>query len=214
MTEEMTNNPVDNTPPIDSNDAAWVTILSTLPVNQVKQIMSDIEVVFRLNPFYYFDSWEKQDNRYQAKYRNLSNNQTIEQTFHAEENGNELTITYENGLKSKTIVRVEPGENGSKITLIDDYSGMSEAERKQHAEMADRSLQKWGEAIFSHLNRIRRWSWIPGWRSYMRRIWIPLNPSGRRVVWMLYIITLAEFAFILLLVAIWAIEQTGTPAGL
>lgn len=196
-------------PPIDSSDAAWVTIKSVLPVNQVKQIMSDVEVVFRLNPFYYIDSWDKQNEKTSIKFRNMSNNQAVEQSFMTSNTDNELTISYEGGIKTRTIIRVEQDGDGSRILLIDDYSGMSDTEREQHAEKADRSLQKWGEAIFTHLQRIKKWSWLPGWQFYMRRIWMPMNPSGRRVLWMLYIITLAEFAFILLLVGIWAIEQSG-----
>ncbi len=206
MTELATHS---EKPPIDSKDAAWVTIKSVLPASQVKQLMSDVEAVFRLNPFYYFDAWDRQYDKTSIKLRNLSNNQAVEQSFVVDNAEEDLTISYEGGIKTRTIIRVEADNGGSRITLIDDYSGMSDAEREQHAEKADRSLQKWGEAIYTYLERIKKWSWIPGWRLYMRRIWIPMNPSGRRIVWILYIITLAEFAFILLLVGIWVLEQSG-----
>ena len=35
----------------------------------------------------------------------------------------------------------------------------------------------------------------PAWRWYMRRVWVPMKPSARRIVWLLYLITVVEFSF-------------------
>lgn len=211
----MTNNHNKNSnPPIDSGDAAWVSVTTTLPVEQVRQICADIEVIMRLNPYYFFDSWQQQGDSYEVKYRNQSNNQEIQQSFTVNSDTNELEVIYENSIKNKTVLRIERRDNGTQLTLIDDYSHLGAQEREQRSHEADKSLQAWGESIYTYFERLTKWSWIPGWRTYMRRVWIPMKPSARRVVWFLYLITLAEFAFFLLILAIWVVEQARGPAGI
>ncbi|MBE9516625.1 MAG: hypothetical protein IME93_06570 [Proteobacteria bacterium] len=207
MTE--TNN---SAPPIDSGDAAWVTIKSELTTDQVMRVASDIEVIFRLNPYYYIESWEAQGDSFKVNYKNNSNNQTVEQSFTVTRKPNELEINYENDIKNKTVLKIEPDGSGSVLTLIDDYSHLTGAEREQRSDEADKSQQKWGEAIYTYLARIKKWSWLPGWQTYMRRVWMPMNPSGRRVVFMLSVIAIAQFAFFILILGVWVLESARGPA--
>jgi hypothetical protein len=55
--------------------------------------------------------------------------------------------------------------------------------------------------------RLQRYSRVPGWRWYIRRLWIPMKPSARRIVWLLAIISLVEFAFFCFVLLIWVVEQ-------
>ena len=55
--------------------------------------------------------------------------------------------------------------------------------------------------------RLKRYSRLPGWRWYIRRVWIPMKPSGRRIVWLLALISLVEFAFFCFVLLIWVIEK-------
>ena len=71
----------------------------------------------------------------------------------------------------------------------------------------DKSLTAWAEALRLYFLRLRRWSWLPGWRWYIRRVWMPMKPSARRIVWFIYLITVAEFFFFLFVLLIFLIER-------
>lgn len=58
-----------------------------------------------------------------------------------------------------------------------------------------------------HLKSELNWSWLPLWRWSMQRVWQPMKPSARRITYWIVLITLAEMALVLLLVAILVIEQ-------
>ena len=58
-----------------------------------------------------------------------------------------------------------------------------------------------------YFKRMKRWSWLPGWRWYIHRVWVPMKPSARRIVWLLYLITVAEFFFFLFVLLIFVLEQ-------
>ena len=65
----------------------------------------------------------------------------------------------------------------------------------------------WAEALRIYFLRLKRWSWLPGWRWYLRRVWVPMKPSSRRIVWLVYLITIAEFFFFLFVMLIYVLEQ-------
>ena len=65
----------------------------------------------------------------------------------------------------------------------------------------------WGQAIFDYLRRHQRWAWIAPWRWYMRRVWVPMKPSARRIVWLLILITMVEFLFFVFVALIWWLEH-------
>jgi hypothetical protein len=91
--------------------------------------------------------------------------------------------------------------------IVDDYEGLPEAERAARLAEVDKSLLAWGRALRKYFLRLARWSWVPGWRWYLRRVWIPMRPMARRIVWLIWIVTLLEFAFFLFLILILVIEQ-------
>jgi hypothetical protein len=168
----------------------------------------DPEMLFRLNPYYYFQSWEKLGpNRYRAEFENQSNNQKLSiELERADDPAPGFTVYYQGSLKRRTLFIPEPASQGSRLTVIDDYADVPREEREQRVAEVDKSLLAWGEALRVYFLRQKRWSWIPGWRWYMRRVWAPMKPSSRRIVWLLYLITVAEFFFFLFVLLIWWVE--------
>lgn len=197
-------------PPVASSDAAWVSLPTPLAVPVLEELCRDVEAVFRLNPFYYFKSWTQTGpNDYTLEFENQSNQTHNTVHIQVKPATDGITVAYDQGLKKRTIFSFEPTADGSKLTVIDDYESIPESERAQRLLEVDRSLQAWGEALRLYFLRQKRWAWLPGWRWYMRRVWIPMKPSARRIVWMLYLITAAEFAFFMLIILVWWSEHRG-----
>lgn len=197
-------------PPVASNDAAWINLPTPLALPVLQELCRDIEAVFRLNPYYYFESWTKTGSaNYALEFENQSNQTKHTVNIQVTTAADGFTVSYDQGLKKRTIFSLEATTDGSKLTVTDDYEGAPEPERAQRLLEVDRSLQAWGEALRLYFMRQKRWAWLPGWRWYMRRVWIPMKPSARRIVWMLYLITAAEFAFFVLLILIWWSESRG-----
>ena len=195
--------------PIASSDAVWVSLVVPQPPASVMQQWRDVEVMLRLNPYYYFKSWTRTGpTTYRAEFENQSNQTQNTRVIESHEGpGPELTLHYDSGLKRRTVLSVEAVMGGSRLTITDDYEGIPETERQQRLPEVDKSLKAWGESLRLYFVRLQRWSWLPGWRWYIRRLWIPMKPSARRVVWWIYLITVAEFFFFLFVVLIFTIEQ-------
>jgi hypothetical protein len=191
-----------------SEDSAWVTVPTPWPVDELRGFCGDLEMLFRLNPYYYFERWETLGpDRFRAQFENQSNKQKL--SVEIERNAGPdagFTVLYQGSLKRRTLFVPEPATQGSQLTVIDDYAGLSHEEREQRMAEVDKSLLAWGEALRVYFLRLKRWSWIPGWRWYMRRVWAPMKPSSRRIVWLLYLITVAEFFFFLFVLLIWWVE--------
>ncbi len=206
----MADNPLSTaTPPVASRDAAWVTIPVPQDADTLARLCRDIEAVLRTNPYLYFSDWKQTGpSAYHAEFENQSNQQKVSVDFEVVPGpGRGLTINYASGIKKRTIFTIEPAATGSTLTIADDYEGLTDAERAARAGEADKSLHAWGVALRAYLLRLKRWSWLPGWRWYIRRVWIPMKPSARRIVWLLYLITLVEFLFFLFVLLIYLIEQ-------
>ena len=188
-----------------SSDAAWVSLQTTLPATALLELCRDIEAIFRINPHYYFKSWRKTGpSAHALEFENQSNQTNNSVNIEVGATTAEgFTVSYDQGIKKRTVFCIEPTPQGGKLTVTDDYESIPEAERAQRLLEVDRSLQAWGEALQRYFLRQKRWSWLPGWRWYIRRVWIPMKPSARRIVWMLYLITAAEFAFFVLVILIW-----------
>lgn len=211
MTETPTTAPA-APPPLDINlqDAAWVRVPTTLAPEALSALLADTAVLLRLNPYYYFKTWRQvAPDRLEVAFENQSNNQSLTTGITATPGpGSGMTLAYDTGLKRRTFFSVETTDGGSTLVITDDYGGWTEEERKQRENEIDKSLLAWGEAFRVYLLRIQRYSRIPGWRWYMRRVWMPMKPSARRIVWLLYLITVVEFAFFLFVLLIWVIEKS------
>lgn len=199
------------TPPVATRDAAWVTVPVPQNVGALAQYCRDIEALFRVNPYFYFSVWKQTGPAaYHAEFENQSNQQKLAldlEVVPGPEQG--FSVNYAVGLKRRTIFTIEPADQGSRLTLTDDYEGLSAEERAARTAEVDKSLHAWGVALRTYFVRLKRWSWLPGWRWYLRRVWIPMKPSARRIVWLLYLITVVEFFFFLFVLLIYLIEKNN-----
>lgn len=195
--------------PTDSKDIAWVSVPALQSPDELAVLCRNIETLFRINPYYYFSTWtETGPGVYRAEFDNQSNQQHISVDFDVVAEANRcLAVKYRNGLKKKTYFRIEAFGEGSRLIVADDYEGLTAEERQARLSEVDKSLQAWGESLRLYFHRVRRWSWLPGWRWYIRRFWLPMKPSSRRIVWLLYLITAVEFLFFLFVLLIYLIEQ-------
>lgn len=195
--------------PISSSDAAWVTIPAPQSAVELRKLCRDIEAIYRVNPYLYFKSWRQTGpDEYHAEFRNESNKQELAVDLRVRpEPDNGFAVEYAQGLKRRTVFTIEAADGGSRLTITDDYEGLPDAERERRAGEVDRSLRAWGEGLRVYFLRFRRYGWVPGWRWYIRRLWVPMKPSARRIVWLLWLITVVEFAFFLFVLLIYVLEQ-------
>jgi hypothetical protein len=196
--------------PTDSHDVAWAAVPARQSPEELAALCGDVEVLFRVNPYLYFSAWRQiGPSSHHAEFENQSNGQKLSLDLDATPGpGRGVTVEYRQGLKRRTYFTIEPFERGSRLLITDDYEALPAAERESRLAEVDKSLAAWGEALRVYFLRQRRWSWLPGWRWYMRRVWVPMKPSQRRIVWLIYLITAAEFFFFLFVLLIWVIEHS------
>ena len=169
----------------------------------------DVEAIFRVNPYWYFENWAQTGPAtYHAEFENQSIPLRVTIDFDVTPGpGQGYTVNYRQGIKKRTVFTIEPFAHGSRLTITDDYECPPDPERSGRIQEVDRSLSAWGEALRRYFIRYRRWSWVPGWRWYMHRLWLPMKPSARRIVWLLYLISLVEFLFFVFVALIWWLEH-------
>ncbi|MDH5391755.1 MAG: hypothetical protein OEY11_01090 [Gammaproteobacteria bacterium] len=195
--------------PTDSKDAAWVSFKSAMETQLLIDFCQDINRLFRINPYLEFENWQRcGDNCYQLSARNLSNDPpvNINNTLQVMPLHDGVKISYNEGLKSSTTFKIEVADEGSKVTIIEDYEALDEDERQSRLHEVDKSLTKWAEDIQMYLQRWKRWSWFAPWRWYMKKVWQPMKPAARRITYMLLWISLVEVVVIGLGVAIYFVE--------
>lgn len=195
--------------PNAADDAAWATINTPLSVQELEIFCQDIERLFRINPMLEFNAWETlSDDQYRMAVKNISHEDPFEvdTTITVEQKEGGITLHYSNGIKKKTVLKIEPSEYGSKLTITDSYDDLPEEERQSRMNEVDKSLINWADYLQRFLITWKKWSKFALWRWYMRRIWQPMKPTGRRVTYMLLWITLVEIALITLGVGIYLSE--------
>ncbi len=197
--------------PIAGDNAAWASINTPLKVDELKTFCQDIERLFRINPMLEFHQWENlADDQYRMSVKNISRGVPfeLETELRVENHSQSIIIHYSSGLKNKTILKFEPSEQGSKLTIIDDYSGLSKEESQNRINEVDRSLVTWVNYLQRFMIMWRRWSRFSLWRWYMRGVWQPMKPAGRRITYILLWISVVEVALIALGVAIYLVEYS------
>lgn len=199
----------DMTGPLAMEDAAWASIQTPLSVGALIEFCADVERLMRINPMLEFSRWENED---ECVYFISGRNSSQEIPFDFETN---FTVTklidgyqiaYDSGIKSSTELKIEASDSGSKLTIIDRYDRLPVEQREQHLAEVDKSITTWAEYIQRYILMWQRWSRFGLWRWYMRRIWQPMKPSGRRITYMLLWISVVEIALILLGVGIYFAE--------
>lgn len=189
---------------------AWVAVPCHQSPEVLRRHLDDPEALLRINPYLIFKRWEKTGpDRYRAEFHNETNQLDFQGEIDVEKRTDGVLILHlRKGLKQRIFFSIEAALNGSQLIVVDDYEGPSEAERESRKSEVDRSLVAWGEALRRYFVRQRRYGWLPGWRRYMRRVWLPMKPSYRRILWLVWLFTLFDTAIIALGFAIWFIEYS------
>ena len=189
-------------------DAAWVTIETPLTADALLAFCrQDVERLFRINSQLRFEEWRQvAENEHRVRLRNLVSGRDLETGMLVEPLADGLCVTYDNGLKTATTFRVVGQDSGARLVVTDDYSGTPATERQARTDEVDRSLVQWGHDLHRYLARWNRWSRHGLWRWYMARVWQPMTPLARRVVFLLLVITAMEFAVFLMVLAIFVLE--------
>ena len=190
-------------------DSVWASFNTPLSADALKKFCSDIERLFRINPMLEFRQWQAiEKNRVHLQCVNSSQKQPIEvdveMRINEVENGYE--IEYLNGIKTNTRFEIEPTEQGSKLTITENYRELSESERPEKLNEVDKSIVIWANYLQRYLTTWQRWSRFALWRWYICKVWQPMKPSGRRITYMLLWITGFEIALISLGFVIYYLE--------
>lgn len=187
-------------------DAAWVTLDSPLAPDRMAAFCGDLERLYRINPYFEFRHWHNEPDGADVSYRNLSNGRdAVLRLTRLPDSVRAFTVRYDRGIKQSTRFEIESACTGSRLKITDSYRSAATPD----AGAVDRSLHAWGVALHEYLQREARWGDVRLWRWYMRRVWVPMKPSARRITFVILLITLAEFAFFLLVMAIYWIEFRG-----
>lgn len=185
-------------------DAAWVVLDTPLEPERLLAFCGDLERLYRINPFLEFTSWAQDaPDRFRAEVLNHSNGQRSVmrgQAVRAPDGA--LQVHYAEGLKKSTRFDIQPAPPGSRLTITDEYAPAGPAQ----AAAVDRSLHAWGVALKAHLERDRRWGWLPLYRKAMERVWLPMKPSARRITFLVLVIAFADVLLIALGFAIYWLE--------
>ena len=195
--------------PTMAEDAAWASINTPLSVDELTAFCRDVERLYRINPMLEFQHFKDLgQQRYAYAGRNISQETPFEfdYTFTVKELFDGLQVDYEQGVKSRTLFKIESAPQGSKLTITESYERLPLDQREQYLHVVDKSLVVWANYLQRFLITWSRWSGIAPWRWYMRRIWQPMKPAARRITYALLWITVVEIALIALGVAIYFIE--------
>jgi len=194
----------------EAEDKAWVRVTTPLSPPALCHFIADIERLLRINPMLEVESFQHLGGgHYCVRTLNLSTGMRLETTLHATAGEGRVELVYAQGLKRRTLIEVEADGAGSALRITDDYSGTPEAERRARLGEVDRSLTPWGRALHDYLRAYARWSSFAPWTWYMRRVWLPLKPSARRIVYVLWIVALFEMATLLVVLLVWWGARTG-----
>jgi len=191
------------------DDIAWAAFNTPLSSTQLLDFCQDIERLLRINPYLEFEKWEPLgNNRFFIHARNLSQDPAfaLQLEIQIEHPKNGVRLIYNNGLKSSTTFKIEDATEGSRLTIADDYTAVSEYERNTRLGEVDKSLVKWAEDLQRYIVLWKRWSRLAPWRWYMKRVWQPMKPASRRITYMLLWISAVEIALIALGVLIYIVE--------
>lgn len=196
-------------PPVTAEDAAWASVNTPLSVEQLTEFCQDIERLFHINPMLEFKQWQRlADNHYLFDSRNTSQEIPfeLETEMTVEPLPDGFKISYSNGIKTSTMLKIASAASGSNLTIVDCYDGLTDEDREQHLGEVDKSITTWASYIQRYLLAWQRWSGFGPWRWYMRRVWQPMKPTARRITYMLLWISVVEVALIALGVGIYFAE--------
>ncbi len=195
---------------IDSETEDFARIEINSPFNEewLREFIKEPQRILRINSLFEFSVFEKiTDDSWHIIGKNLSNKQDFDVTFKTKKIAKGILLNYDGWLKTSTEITINKGEDQTtKLIIIDDYSGSNNKERQQRIAEVDNSIVQWGNDIYRYFSHWKRWSWIPGWKAYMLKFWITMKPSARRISFLLFAITAAEFVIFLFVFLIFWLE--------
>ena len=183
------------------DDSAWASVVTPLSVDALMDFCADTERLFRINPMLVFTTWEKtSENCFAFSGQNSSQEKTFDFDFVVcvSKLNDGFRFDYDKGVKSSTVLKIEPAEQGSKLTITDQYDRLPVSERESLLHEVDQSIVIWAEYLQKFCISWKSWSKFALWRWYMRRIWQPMKPTARRITYMLLWITAIEIALLAL----------------
>lgn len=187
-------------------DAAWVAIDVPLTPSRLAEFCVDVERLYRINPYLEFRRWHATARGAGVAFKNLSNGRDFEAELEVIRISElELAVRHDRGIKRETRFRIEPRDGGSRLVITDVYGATPSPDLAQ----VDRSLRAWGIALREYLQREARWGRFSAWRWYMRRVWVPMKPSARRITYIILVVTVAEIALLALVMAVYWAERSG-----
>lgn len=183
----------------EAGDWAAVTIDTTLAPAVLVRFLADVERLYRINPLYEVHRFERLGpGRWRLVALNLANARELDVELDIVETADGIVARYRSGLKAATAFHVAPHAGAARLVVEDTYIGSEEERRARLAEV-DTSLNAWGRALHDYLRQWARWRWLAPWRWYMRRVWQPMRPSARRIVYMIWVISLVEMIVLVVL---------------
>ena len=188
-----------NKPPHNLENAAWVTISTKLKLTTLFDFCSKVERLFRLNPYLRIKSWRSAgDSIFDVDWDNHSNEQLLTTVTRIEVamSENEIRLIYASGIKRETLLLVEESIGGAQLTIIDDYGNSGQ----QDTQQVDKSLAAWGQALHKYFSRYFYLRHVPFADRIIDQFWLRLSPTGRRITYILLVITVIELAALLLFV--------------
>lgn len=194
------------TDPAAAENAAWVDIDLPQPAHDVAAYLQDVERLLHLNPFLDIRRCVKTPQGFEIDALNEMNGCAVSGRLTFRETGlRGYVLEHAAGLKQTTEVAVEPSGAGSRLRIRETYRPPED-----DAELAqiDRSLTPWGESVRRHFLGLARWGRVPFYRWWRERIWLAMRPRERRIARLLAWITVLEFAFFLLVVAVFVAEAS------
>lgn len=198
-------------PAREHEDAAWLRIETPLPTADLRTFLDDVERLYRINPLLEILTFEPAGpSRYRLVAHNLSNDSNVDVVLAATPAESGLDVVYDRGLKVASRFRVEARPGGSLLYIVDVYGGGTDDQRRSRKAEVDLSLNAWGRGLYAYLGQWARWRRLAPWRWYMRRVWQPLTPSARRIVWMIWVISAVEAVAAGLVLAVWLVVRSGT----
>jgi len=208
--------------PVGDGNCTWVTVEVPLAPPEALRFCHDIERLLRLNPYLEIRSWQEIPGPFQPgkRYHLQALNEMT-----GLEHDLDLTLTaldcdtlcmqYSHGAKQLLEIRTGAREQESSrhhracfLTLREHYD--TSAATAVLEKEVDRGIVRWGSAIHKHLRDLRRWGWLPGYRT-LRRFWLSMSPRHRRIGRLLIWIGVAEFLFFLFIMTIFCLETWAAP---
>lgn len=194
----------------EQKDTAWVIIEIPVSPGKLFDFLQNTERLFRLNPYLEIRKWEgaASGKQFHLEALNEMNGVAYDLVVTLESNQPETRclLSYSKGLKRALEITLQPGSNGSILTLREHYHAATGENREEQLKEVDHSLIPWASSLRRYLLGLERWGWFRPYRWYRECFWLSMRPSHRRITRMLVWVTALEFVVFLFVFVIYWLE--------